>query len=99
MITKHGTVDWVVDHWTLMCTLDLGLGVLVRKPVRLYGVSEPTRAAIELLQRYEGSQAVFTISEDKSGRYGQLLATVVCDSMNLNDLLLETGYAQPYKRN
>lgn len=98
MITKTATIDWVIDHWTVMCAIDLGLGVTLQKPVRLYGVCEPLQLTKKLLEKYVDCEVTLIISEDKSMRYGQLLATITCEGTNLNTLILEKKYAQPYKR-
>jgi len=99
----------VVDGDTLHAEVDLGFDVRVRMTIRLFGINAPEMktpagpvaksALIDRLISTDGSFAevtLFTI-KDKKEKYGRYLGTIVRNGINLNEWLVENGYAVIYQ--
>ena len=55
---------------------------------------EAKRRLEELL---EGSEGKFTLKSHGVGKYGRCLGEIFIDEVNINNLLIEEGYARIYK--
>lgn len=93
----------VYDGDTITVQMDLGLGITKTEVIRLYGIDAPE------LRGQTKSQGMITrdslrswimdkdiivkTEQDKRGKYGRLLGTVILNGENLNDKLVAKGLA------
>ena len=109
MYEYNATLLRVVDGDTLDASIDLGFDVWVKKRVRLYGINAPesrTRdleekkkgiAAKEKLQELlEASNGIFVIKSHGVGKYGRCLGVIYIDDDNINERLINEGFAKEY---
>lgn len=86
--------------------IDLGIGISMRKHLRLYGVDCPELRGIQrnagiIVRDYVRSvilnqDVVIKTYKDKSGKYGRLLCDVYFHEHCLSEVLIGLSYAQPY---
>jgi len=101
-------VRWV-DGDTVDVDIDLGFGVILsNKRIRLYGIDAPEsrtrdleekrrgKAAHHFVQGFAPTGSVVTLKTYKTGKYGRILAEVILDEANINQLLVSEGHATPY---
>lgn len=103
----------IIDGDTIECDVGLGFGMWKRETFRLYGINTPEirgddkvagYAAKDYLQKYieNSDETVIRTIKDKQGKYGRYLAIIICTrgdiKYNVNDLLLEFGYAVEYMK-
>lgn len=101
----------VVDGDTVDAEVDLGFHTKVTMKLRLYGINAPevgTAAGIEakevLKSQIEGLVATITTLRDKQEKYGRYLAVIETEGgkdgakLNVNDWLVQNGYAAVYYR-
>lgn len=102
----------VYDGDTATLELDLGLDVRVVKTVRLFGIDTPevrplkSRAAGYAARDWLRMQMeacpdlrIITGTENSRpqlGKYGRLLVRVACEGRDLNQEMIERGFAKPY---
>lgn len=102
----------VYDGDTVTVEIDLGLDVHVVKTVRLHGIDTPevrplkSRAAGYAARDWLRVQMeacpdlrIITGTEKSRpqlGKYGRLLVRVACDGRDLNQEMIERGFAKPY---
>ncbi|MFD8648650.1 thermonuclease family protein [Streptomyces mirabilis] len=108
MFIYQATVDKVVDGDTLDLQLDLGFGVFTRQRVRLLGINaaehgtelgdKATAFAKAWVQEHGPTFTVRT-QKDKKEKYGRYLATVLSDTADLGQTLIDAGLAVPYDGN
>ena len=77
------TVERVVDGDTIDVTLDLGFSVSYSSRVRLFGIDTP-----ESRTRNKDEKA--------RGKLGRVLGTVVCDGEDINQGMVDGGFAVKY---
>tara|TARA_E500000305_G_C3945424_1_gene199584 strand:- start:456 stop:794 length:339 start_codon:yes stop_codon:yes gene_type:complete len=110
MYEYTATVIKVYDGDTITVNIDLGFGITLNKQtLRLYGINTPEvrgeskeegkRVRDILRQRILGKIITIKTKKDKKGKYGRWLATIIHDGENLNEWLLNEGFAIPYLRN
>ena len=91
------------------CTLefDLGFNIKFIEQVRLYGIDTPeirTKNKKEKKLAYEARDFLrdmllgetIEVRVHKEGKYGRYLVTILYDYKNINELLVEKGYARRY---
>lgn len=93
----------VYDGDTVTVSVDLGMHVSVRAPLRLVGIDAPEmgtdagRAAKEHLRGLCAPPLVIRTYKDPGDKYGRWLATVVNgQGVNVNAQMVEDGHAKPY---
>ena len=98
----------VYDGDTITVDIDLGLDIVFHsQSIRLYGINTPSVRGTErpsgltardyLRSLILGKQIrLYTVDNDKRGKYGRLLGILKLDEMNINQHLLDSGYAVPY---
>jgi len=102
-------VSKVYDGDTITVDFDLGLCIAsCRQKIRLYGINTPELrgtdeekkkgyAARDFLSELILDQnVILRTHKDKTGKYGGWLAVVYLDEININELLIEQGYAVKY---
>lgn len=102
----------VYDGDTCTADIDLGLNTWVHgEKLRLNRIDTPELRGIEreqglpardfVREKIEGKEVMLQTIKDRKGKYGRFLAEIWMiepdgQYVNLNDMLLELGYAQPY---
>jgi len=99
----------VYDSDTFTLSIDLGCNVTIKEKVRLHGLDAPeirTKNIKEKELALEGRDFVRSLIlkktimiktlKDKTGKFGRYLIIVYINDINLNDLLIEKGYARFY---
>lgn len=109
MYEYKGTIVRWVDGDTVDVNIDLGFGVVLsNKRIRLWGIDTPEtrtrdleekrlgKAAHHFVQGFAPEGSVVTLKTYKSGKFGRILAEVIMDEANINQLLVSEGHAVPY---
>lgn len=95
---KKCTVLEILDHETMFVRIDLGIGVSVERPVKLFGVTvlneQGCRETLDALP----VELHVRINEDRTRKYGQLLGTFYVEGVNINDTLLEKKFVKPFTK-
>jgi micrococcal nuclease len=96
-----------VDGDTVDAEVDLGFNTYQRIRFRLWGINTPERGrsgyreATEFLETFVSDNPV-TVQSRKTGKFGRWLGEFFVDvngeTINMNDLMIESGHAQPYMR-
>lgn len=104
MYEYKAVVDKVVDGDTLDATVDLGFGTWRKDRYRLLGIDTPEMRGIEkpkgevakqaLIDMLEGKEIV--IHTSKGDSFGRWLAIIYSDGVNVNDCMIEQGYARKW---
>ncbi len=97
-------VEKVYDGDTITCTIDFGFNLSMKKQkIRLYGINTPELRGAEraaglvardqLRDQILHKNVLIKTFKDKKGKYGRYLATIFLDSVNINEWLVQNGYA------
>ena len=98
-------VDKVYDGDTITCSIDCGFGIIMKKQkIRLYGLNtkevrgkereEGLIARDKLRELILNKNIVLKTVKDKKGKYGRYLGIIFYDNDNINDWLINNGYAE-----
>jgi micrococcal nuclease len=105
------TVERVVDGDTIDVILDLGFSVSYSSRVRLYGIDTPESRTRNKDEKARGKLASAFLSKaieladqvvirtelkDSRGKFGRVLGTVVCDGEDINQGMVDSGFAVKY---
>ncbi len=105
------TVERVVDGDTIDVILDLGFSVSYKSRVRLYGIDTPESRTRNKDEKARGKLASAFLSKaieladqvvirtelkDSRGKFGRVLGTVVCDGEDVNQGMVDGGFAVKY---
>jgi micrococcal nuclease len=109
-VYRANVVD-VYDAETITVDVDLGFYIWLHKQeFRLHGINAPGVTGIEkaegekardfLRSKILGKQVIIQSiknpkEEEQKEKYGEFVAIVWLDGVNLNDLLIKQGYAKP----
>jgi micrococcal nuclease len=100
-------VTSVYDGDTITCDIDCGFGVILKKQkIRLYGINTPEirgeskelgiisrdKLREQILDKY----IILKTIKDKKGKYGRYLGIIYINNININEWLIENGYAIKY---
>ena len=101
----------VIDGDTVDVDIDLGFSTWLKKQrIRLYGIDTPETRTRDLDEKKYGKMAtnflLDTIKDaevvalrtykDKKGKYGRILGEIICDGVNMNQVMVETHLAVAY---
>ena len=100
-----GFVKRVIDGDTVDVLIDLPLDVYKLERVRLLGINAPEVTTVEglnskkhLIDLINNKEVLVIIKESAiRDKYGRLLAYITCDSINVNNYMLDKGYAVCYQ--
>lgn len=107
MYQYHCTIERVVDGDTVDAAIDLGFSIIYRTRVRLFGLNAPEvhgETKLAGLQAKEklttwlstGVPIMIHTNLDKRGKFGRVLGTFFVGASNINQRLIDEGYAVPY---
>lgn len=99
-------LERVIDGDTVDLTIDLGFSIFRREKIRLLGINAPemtgrsaaegARAAAILYELLKGQPLTIHTRKDKEDKYGRMLGTLYAGTRNVNQAMIEGGYAIPY---
>ena len=105
------TVERVVDGDTVDVVLDLGVDILYKCRVRLYGIDTPESRTRNLELKARGllskqylkdkiesadQLVIQTKLKDSRGKFGRVLGSVIADGVDLNEDMIKNHYAVKY---
>ena len=105
------SLDRVVDGDTIDISIDLGFDLTKKERVRLAGIDTPeTRTknpkekemgyqATEFLEMHLMEATKLTVKTEKDGKFGRMLGWLYKseeDTMSINQIMIDKGYAWPY---
>lgn len=99
---RAGIVGRVIDGDTVVVDLDLGWDIYTRVPVRLAGINarelrDPGGPeARDYLSRVLPENTAITVRSLDRDKYGRALAVIYLGTRNINERLLDEGWAAPY---
>jgi micrococcal nuclease len=106
----NAKLDRIIDGDTIDAMVDLGFDTWVHKRIRLSGINCPETRTRDLGEKARGLQSKlyleqlflptggrFILQSLGVGKYGRCLGNIYIDKVNINELLLKEGYAEPYK--
>lgn len=111
LYTYRAEIVRVIDGDTVVADIDLGFEIWVRNEhLRLAGVEAPERgtagaraASDALRDRVEGrnlyicTQKMKRKDREAKGSFGRYLVTIYDDGANVNDWLIDSGFAQDFE--
>ena len=96
----------VYDGDTVTADIDLGFGIFLKRRLRLLGINAPEMRGAskpqgvisrDFLRSMVLNKDVFVKThKDKKGKYDRLLAEIILDDKNINQVMLSEGYAVKY---
>jgi len=100
-------ISEVYDGDTCTATVDLGMRVSMEIRIRLYGINAPelrgnekgngVRSREYLRNLILGKNVIIKTYKDKTEKFGRWLAEIFVDNVNVNNLMVEDGYAVRYE--
>jgi len=102
----------ITDGDTLVGNIDLGFSISLKDAkIRLYGINTPESRTRNLQEKELGLAAKARLSEllgsarkvqicvdqnNPRGKFGRILAIMLADSVNVNEILISEGHARHY---
>lgn len=97
----------VYDGDTITVDFDLGFDILLKnQKIRLAGINTPEVRGEQraeglisrdaLRSRIANKWIIIKTEKDKKGKYGRWIGTVILDDENINEWLINEGYAKVY---
>jgi len=107
MYTYKAKLDRVVDGDTVDAHIDLGFDITIHKRIRLAGIDSPESRTRDLEEKARGlaskdkltellGDGNFVLESKEVGKYGRVLGTLIVEDININDTLVEEGFAVEY---
>ena len=107
MYTYKAKLDRVVDGDTVDAHIDLGFDITIHKRIRLAGIDSPESRTRDLEEKAKGlaskdklvellGEGDFILESKEVGKYGRVLGTLIVEDVNINDTLVEEGFAVEY---
>tara|TARA_R110000822_G_scaffold148313_6_gene287247 strand:+ start:11375 stop:11719 length:345 start_codon:yes stop_codon:yes gene_type:complete len=107
MYTYKAKLDRVVDGDTIDAHINLGFDITIHKRIRLAGIDTPESRTRDLEEKKKGlaskdrlidllGDGDFVLESKEVGKYGRVLGTLHCDEININQTLVDEGYAVEY---
>ena len=105
------SVDRVVDGDTIDISIDLGFNLTKKERVRLAGIDTPEKRTKDQREKEMGYQATeflemhlmeatkLTVRTEKDGKFGRMLGWLYktdTDTMSINQIMIDKGYAWSY---
>jgi|TARA_Y100000310_G_scaffold145881_1_gene145281 micrococcal nuclease len=108
MYQYKATLNRIIDGDTIDVNVDLGFDVKIKQRVRLYGINTPEVRTKDLNEKKKGLEATeylkkilpkeFVIETilNKRGKYGRVLGILWVKDVNINEKMVNEGYAKRY---
>ena len=107
MYTYKAKLDRVVDGDTIDAHIDLGFDITIHKRIRLAGIDSPESRTRDLEEKAKGlaskdklvellGEGDFILESKEVGKYGRVLGNLIVENVNINDTLVEEGFAVEY---
>ena len=107
MYTYKAKLDRVVDGDTVDAHINLGFDITIHKRIRLAGIDTPESRTRDLEEKARGLASKdrlkelleggdFILESKEVGKYGRVLGTLHVEDINVNDTLVEEGFAVEY---
>ena len=107
MYTYKIKLDRVVDGDTIDAHIDLGFDITIHKRIRLAGIDTPESRTRDLEEKARGlaskdkliellGDGDFILESKEVGKYGRVLGTLLVEDININDTLVQEGFAVEY---
>tara|TARA_R100000458_G_C8237607_1_gene217509 strand:- start:448 stop:795 length:348 start_codon:yes stop_codon:yes gene_type:complete len=107
MYTYKAILDRVVDGDTIDANINLGFDITIHKRIRLAGIDTPESRTRDLEEKKRGlaskqrliellGEGNFVLESKEVGKYGRVLGTILVDDININETLVEEGFAVEY---
>ena len=108
MYHYKATLNRIIDGDTIDVNIDLGFDVKIKQRVRLYGINTPEVRTKNLNEKKKGLEATeylkkilpkeFVIETilNKRGKYGRVLGILWVKDVNINEKMVNEGYAKRY---
>ena len=107
MYTYKAKLDRVVDGDTVDANIDLGFDISIHKRIRLAGIDTPETRTRDKEEKTKGlasksrliellKDGSFILESNEVGIYGRVLGTLHIDDININETLVEEGFAVEY---
>ena len=110
MYTYKAKLDRVIDGDTIDANINLGFDITIHKRIRLTGIDTPESRTRDLEEKARGlaskarltellGEGDFILESREVGKFGRVLGTLYTiseESININDKLVEEGYAVEY---
>ena len=105
------SVDRIVDGDTIDISIDLGFDLTKKERVRLAGIDTPEKRTKDQREKEMGYQATeflemhlmeatkLTVRTEKDGKFGRMLGWLYktdTDTMSINQIMIDKGYAWSY---
>lgn len=104
MYKYRGTVTRVVDGDTVDMKVDLGFRTFMELRFRLHGIDTPERgkpgwvAATDHLMDLTAGLDIVAETRKDPDNFGRWLCVLYGDGLNINQRMIDDGYAVEYKR-
>ena len=105
----NAKLDRIIDGDTIDAMVDLGFDTWVHKRIRLSGINCPETRTRDLNEKAKGLQSKlyleqlflptggrFILQSLGVGKYGRCIGVLFIEGININEHLLQEGYAKPY---
>lgn len=107
MYTYKAKLDRVVDGDTIDAHINLGFDITIHKRIRLAGIDTPESRTRDLEEKARGlaskdrlvellGEGSFILESKEVGKYGRVLGTLHVEDVNVNETLVEEGFAVEY---
>ena len=105
------SIDRIVDGDTIDISIDLGFDLTKKERVRLAGIDTPEKRTKDQKEKEMGYQATeflemhlmeatkLTVRTEKDGKFGRMLGWLYktdTDTMSINQIMIDKGYAWAY---
>jgi len=108
MYHYKATLNRIIDGDTIDVNVDLGFDVKIKQRVRLYGINTPEVRTKDLNEKKKGLEATEYLKKilpkefvmetilNKRGKYGRVLGILWVKDVNINEKMVNEGYAKRY---
>ena len=108
MYHYKATLNRIIDGDTIDVNIDLGFDVKIKQRVRLYGINTPEVRTKDLKEKEKGIEATEYLKKilprtfiiqtilNKRGKYGRVLGIIWVKEENINERMVNEGYATKY---
>ena len=107
MYTYKAKLDRIIDGDTVDANIDLGFDITIHKRIRLAGIDTPESRTRDLEEKKKGlaskqrltellGEGDFVLESKEVGKYGRVLGTLHIEETNINETLVQEGFAVEY---